>query len=77
MTEVGPVESGVPIPPKKSLLKPEDKLRLSQMKVGDSRLIKGLTQQSVASRASRAWRNHGMRFTTRAVEGGVRVWRIE
>lgn len=77
MAEVGPIESGIPIPPKKTLINPEDRLQLSKLKVGESRLVRGLTQQSVASRASRALHLHGMRFTTRVMEGGVRVWRIE
>ena len=76
MLEVGPVEMGVPIPPKRTI-EPNDKLGLTKIPVGGSRLIKGITQERLASRAARATQNHGMKFTTRVMDGGVRIWRVE
>ena len=35
------------------------------------------TQQTLSTAACQYGKNHGMEFTTRRVEGGVRVWRIK
>jgi hypothetical protein len=46
------------------------------MEVGDSFLVAGRTTRKVGSAATLAGNRYGMKFTVRAVEGGVRVWRI-
>jgi len=77
MAEIGPIESGIPIPPKKGLFQPQDKLRLSALAIGDSRFVKGMTQQMVASKGAGAAKRYGMKFTTREMDGGVRIWRVK
>lgn len=47
------------------------------MNIGDSILVPNLKIGSVASAAGSYGRNHGVRFISRTVEGGVRVWRVE
>lgn len=49
----------------------------NNMNVGDSFFVQNIKIKSVTGAASSYGRNHGMRFTARTVEGGVRVWRVE
>jgi hypothetical protein len=61
---------------------PRSKYPLSKMEVGDSFVVplNGDTPKRVRSKLSSAagqYKNrHGSRFTVRAVEGGVAVWRV-
>ena len=73
-----PIDKGIPIPRarrggrgRRPPLYP-----WSGMEVGDSFLAEGLTQQHVTAVSRYAARKHGWKFTTRVVEGGVRIWRI-
>jgi hypothetical protein len=45
------------------------------MEVGDSFHIPNTTTRQFAGRMTYAAKTLGVRFTTRAVDGGVRVWR--
>jgi hypothetical protein len=47
-----------------------------RMDVGDSVFIAGMTPAGAGSITGHARRKAGFKFTSRAVEGGVRVWRI-
>lgn len=76
------IEKNVPIPPEYRRTR-ESKYPLKKMAKGDSFLIPvpadapkesyARAQQSVQSYASR-WK---IKVTTRKIDGGVRVWRIE
>lgn len=65
------VESNIPVPlfRKSCSLYPFD-----TMEVGDSFLAEEANVRSAAGQYSK---RHGRKFTTRAVEGGYRVWRIQ
>jgi len=47
-----------------------------KMDIGDSFFIPGTTTKKFAGQAGRAAIRTGRRFSTRTVDGGVRVWRI-
>lgn len=74
-----PIDKGIPIPRRKRggrgprrPIYPWD-----SMEIGDSFLAEGLTQIHMTAVCAYAARKFGARFTTRKVEGGVRIWRIE
>ncbi len=48
-----------------------------EMQVNDSFFIPKGNNRSLATRASIAGKALGYRFTVRAVEGGVRIWRVK
>lgn len=77
------IEKGIPIPApvNKRVLRPPTPFTaaLGALRVGESFLIKGRAAASVRT-SMRTWaRRHAptSRFTTRAVDGGVRVWRTK
>jgi len=69
------IEKGVLLPTES--LRGAPKYPWSQLEVGDSFFVKG-GNLNVISSSARLWgkRNNGARFTTRTVDGGVRVWRV-
>jgi len=80
------VENGIEIPaPKRGRGRPP-KYPWAEMEIGDSFFVEAQEGRSIenqqrslsASGRSYGVRKHvGMKFRTRTVEGGVRVWRIE
>jgi hypothetical protein len=71
------IESGIPIPPPESGRdKGETALAMEKLKKGQSFLIPDGKIRSIRSMASKAGRALGVKFSSREVEGGVRVWRI-
>lgn len=64
------IESGIPIPQRGDGLT----ALLRRMEIGDSIFIAGKRPQQVGTQISGA---KPFRFTTRSVEGGIRVWRTE
>lgn len=78
--EISKVEKGIEIPPQRRT----KKWPIHDMKVGDSFFVKiedNETVRRINSRVSAALydkrRKHGMKFTMRTYENGVRVWRIK
>lgn len=74
-----PVEKGVPIPTARRVIAsvyPFDK-----MEIGDSFFVatnnKKGRNSSIASAAYLHAKQLGRKFTTRTVEGGMRVWRLQ
>ncbi len=79
MTEEFKIERGIPIP-----LTLSEKMPLDEMKVGDSFFVatpedktQSQLRNHVSSTVTPYAKRIGKRFTTRKVDGGVRVWRIE
>ena len=71
------IEKGVPIPPRKS--GPKTVVRRASMEIGDSYFVACVSKQEASKEAiaARTWGyGNGMKFSTRQVEGGVRIWRI-
>jgi len=74
------VDKDIPIPPSRG---GPGILNLKGMKVGDSFFIADNGQRALQANAgnrARSWcafKGMKWKFTTRKVEGGVRVWRIE
>ena len=65
------IDKGIPLPDNIS-----DYARtLTQMEVGDSFLITTITS-SQRSMLYRKMKQHGKKFVSRAVVGGLRVWRL-
>jgi len=75
MAEKFKIEKGIPIPPAREGSGLTATLR--KLAVGDSIFCRGITQQSVSTISSRFSKRDGLKFVTRKVKGGVRVWRIK
>lgn len=74
------IEKGIPTPdPKVKRAGIPNKYRYPyrDMEVGDSFLVPGALVSEIASVRSYAAQTTGYRFAARAVEGGVRVWRVK
>lgn len=67
------IEKGIPLPRRSAANKKYD---FGAMKIGDSMLCAGVEPKEVRGVAHAAGKREGMKFATRTVEGGVRVWRI-
>ena len=67
------IERDVALPPARSRVR---LFPFPDMRPGDSFLVEN-SGTVVRAAASRYARKNGMRFVTRRVEGGVRVWRVE
>jgi hypothetical protein len=71
------IENRVPLPPRSVGGRPEDPNSLSgvlrRMKVGQSLFISGTRRSPLGG--TRGARMKPKKFTTRTVEGGIRVWR--
>lgn len=76
------IEKGIPPPEDKP--KTRNKYPFKEMEIGDSFFVQTSDDEDertvrnkigTAARGAK-WRT-GMKFVTRAVEGGVRVWRVE
>jgi len=48
-----------------------------RMKIGDSFFVKGKTAQQFGGHIAHAGKHYHMTFTTRTVNGGLRVWRVK
>ena len=72
------VEKGVPLPARKNGDR-ATKYPFMRMEVGDSFLIpcQGEECRKAQMRVSGRKPTKGKKFTTRMVEGGIRVWRVE
>ena len=69
------VEKDVPLP---APLRGSGKYPWRSMAVGDSFFVPGMTTASIAGSVHSAYKRlPGWKFTSRTVDGGVRVWRIE
>ena len=66
------IEKNVPIP----LGHAAAKYPLREMEIGDSFFVPGIGKASDFSASYMAGKRLGRKFTIRAVEGGIRVWRI-
>lgn len=67
----GVIESGVPIPSKRATGGMSE--LLSQLNAGDSTLVSMEQANTARTTLSRL----DGKFTTRKVDGGVRIWRVE
>ena len=70
------VEHNIPVPTSSGKGRPS-KYPWAVMKVGDSFFVPGIKTVQIAGVAQSQARNHGTKWTTRAVNGGARVWRIK
>ena len=66
------IDAGIPIPSKESKYSV-----LGRLKVGESVLFNVPRSASLSPAIHRIQLRDGKRFTRKAVEGGVRVWRVE
>lgn len=71
----GPIEKNVPMPSRGNSR--PNRGALYQLEPGDSVLITDRPTNSVRRHVCIVAKKIGGKFATRAVEGGVRVWRIE
>lgn len=67
------IEKNVPIPADR---RKKSKYPWKEMEIGDSFFVPGKGTHEFRA-VPGAQKRYGMKFTMRAVEGGVRVWRVE
>jgi hypothetical protein len=72
------IQVGVPIPTERKM----PTMRVSKypwhaMEIGDSFFVANFTTKGFAGTVYSAGKRSGKKFTVRAMDGGVRVWRIE
>jgi hypothetical protein len=70
------IESGIPMPESTGAGR-TPKYPWKEMSVGDSFFDGTAAKTTLASAAYKASRIYGMKYSIRAVDGGVRVWRIK
>lgn len=73
------IDDSIPLPKRKgnSAGRPP-KYPFAKMDVGQSVFFDGESYSSKVCIAAHAYgRRHGKRFSTRSVDGGLRVWRVE
>lgn len=73
------IEQGIPVPRKKTG-RPERRgimTLLRSMAIGDSIFIENVGHSDTSGRITRVRQQQGGRFTSRSINGGIRVWRIE
>ena len=68
------IEKGIPLP--KGTHGRQCPYPLDKLNVGESFLITADSREYVSAKCSRYGRQHGKKFATKQVDGGVRVWRI-
>ena len=71
------IEKNIPIPEAKGTYASKFSRLVSKMEIGDSFLMAGGSGNERNSFLQSSRRYRPMKFTTRTVEGGIRVWRIE
>ena len=67
------IDKGVPLPVTYTV---NLKYPWLEMEIGDSFFVNA-TQSRIGSHAWQMGNRHNRKFTTRKVDGGVRVWRVE
>ena len=68
------IETGIPIPPRSRGR--QDKYPWRTMAVGNSFIAKDAKSSSMSTLIAAAQKRNGHKYTRRAVEGGVRIWRV-
>lgn len=71
MTSKFPIKKNVPIPSF------PNKYPWEALEIGDSFFVNGKRATLLSSAKGHTERKTGRKFTTRSVEGGCRVWRVE
>ena len=66
------IDSGVPLPEKANATK----YPFREMAVGDSFFVPGKKSGDFSGQVAQAKKATGFNFTTRTLDGGVRVWRV-
>lgn len=78
-----PIRKGVPLPHSSGNTTKQERYPWREMDVGDSFVVPfrggdvAKQQASVATVAKHASKRHGHKYTTRRLEGGIGVWRVE
>lgn len=75
--EIGPVQRGIPIPPRPGKKASEARLAIAELQPGESRVLRGVNPKSIYSHCKLLQRDCEAEYTTRTIADGiVRVWRI-
>ena len=69
------IEKGIPIPPHGNSR--TSKYPWADLCVGDSFFVPGVKTDAMAGSKANATKKYNAKYSMRAVDGGVRVWRIE
>ena len=72
------IETGIPLPPPRGYGSVNPALRaLAGAEIGSSILITTVTPNGVRGMTSKIGKDLGVKFATREVQEGVRVWRVK
>jgi hypothetical protein len=69
------IDRNIPLPKPQRASKPS-KYPWSEMEIGDSFMVEGKTTAQMSGRVRYAEKTTGFAFTSRSVEGGCRIWRV-
>jgi hypothetical protein len=69
------VEKGIPLPPRKTSGSYRSKYPFTRMAIGDSFVVADSATAKIRTAASWAAIRHGMKFSCRKTDDGIRVWR--
>ena len=71
------IEKGVPIPPRRQSGGAPMKYPWKDLQIGDSFFVPKQTVHPFSGQANTTGKRFNMKFTLRAENGGVRVWRVK
>lgn len=71
------IEKDIPLPVSRAVGRPRgSKYPVVHMQVGDSFVVPGRSQKQVSAAVRTEAKKHGVKLSTRKLDGGVRVWRV-
>jgi len=76
--QIGPVQTGIPLPPKSSGHKPSEiRVAMEELEPGESRVFSNVTSRKLIQTAATLRKVLGRRYSCReTADGIVRVWRV-
>lgn len=75
---IGKVEKGIPLPPKRCRHAGVSKYPWEKMEVGDSFCVVGTTRNKIGAVITYREKKHpGEEYSFRSLDNGVRVWRVK
>jgi len=72
---IGPVQAGIPLPPKPGAKSAPVRAAIEELEVGESRLFSGVSSRKLQYTASTVRKILGRAFAVRQIGDVVRVWR--
>lgn len=74
---IGPIQSGIPLPPKPGPRSSVFRVAMEELEVGESRVFSGVASRKLGQTAATIKKVLGYSYAVRRVGDVVRVWRVE